>query len=42
VAKRLDTQRATDVEDEDEDEEQTLTDIATRLESAVDRRLFTR
>jgi hypothetical protein len=40
VAKRLDTQRATDVEDEDE--EQTLTDIATRLESAVDRRLFTR
>jgi hypothetical protein len=40
VAKRLDTQRASDVEDEDE--EQTLTDIATRLESAVDRRRFTR
>jgi hypothetical protein len=29
VAKRLDTQRATDIEDEDE--EQTLTDIATRF-----------
>jgi hypothetical protein len=29
VAKRLDTQRATDIEDEDD--EQTLTDIATRF-----------